>query len=270
MAARPRGTGDKRIAYPAKSGSGANDTLASEAQSAGPLEFVVQVERAYEALLEADFADAVAGLGGKLLYAGDLDAGGRALVVAANIAGAASLAVTADRTAQKQALRDGVADFLVNSLDEALRILKNQLRKREPVAVCVGLEPSAVESEMSERGVAPDLLRNDVTRAARGAQEQKTKWISWRVDSAPALWLPKIDMIAIDSLPQDAWRTRRWLRLAPRYLGRLADGFRVLHCDAPDAARIAGRIATASQNGEVGVGVALVSSIRAESLRSWK
>ena len=67
---------------------------------------------------------------------------GRALVVAANIAGAATLAATADRAAQKQALRDGVADFLVTSLDEALRILKNQLRKRETVAVCVALRPA--------------------------------------------------------------------------------------------------------------------------------
>ena len=58
------------------------------------------------------------------------------------------------RAAQKQAIRDGVADFLVNSLDEALRILKNQLRKRETVAVCVGLAPADVEREMKERGVA--------------------------------------------------------------------------------------------------------------------
>ena len=83
------------------------------------------------------------------------------MVVAANIAGAATLVATADRAAQRQAIRDGVADFLVNSLDEALRILKNQLRKRETVAVCVGLAPEAVEREMKERGVAPDLLRAD-------------------------------------------------------------------------------------------------------------
>ena len=115
--------------------------MASEAQSAEASEFVVRVERAYLALLATDLADAGIGLGGSLLYAGELDRDSRALIVAANIAGAASLAATADRTAQKQALRDGVADFPVNSLDEALRILKNQLRKREPVAVCVGLRP---------------------------------------------------------------------------------------------------------------------------------
>jgi urocanate hydratase len=258
------------ILRPAQSGNGAGEDLAPEAQSAGPLEFVVQVERAYEALAAAGAADAATGLGGKLLYAGELDADGRALVVAANIAGAASLAATADHNAQKQALRDGVADFPVNSLDEALRILKNQLRKREPVAVCVGLEPEAIENEMRERGVQPDLLRDDATRGGTDADDQRTKWITWTVDSGAALWLPKIDAIAIDCLPEEARWARRWLRLAPRYLGRLADGFRVLHCGEADATTIADRISNAGQSGEIGVAVALVASMRAESLRSWQ
>ena len=77
-------------------------------------------------------------LGGKLLYIGELDPAGRALAVAGNIAGVASLCASADPAIQKQAVRDGVVDFLVTSLDEALRILKNEIRKREPVAVCVG------------------------------------------------------------------------------------------------------------------------------------
>jgi urocanate hydratase len=247
--------------------------LVPEAQSAGPLEFVVQVERAYEALLATGCAGAIAGLGGKLLYAGELDVAGRALVVAANIAGAASLAVSAGRAAQKQALRDGIVDFPVNSLDEALRILKNQLRKREPVAICVGLDPAAVEHEMRQRGVQPDLLRGDAARAQLGGSDstqKPMKWITWTVDSAPAQWLPKIDMIAIESLPEEAWQTRRWLRLAPRYLGRLAEGFRVVHCGEADAATMADRITGASQSGDIGVAVALVASMRAESLRSWK
>ena len=150
--------------------------------------------------------DPETGLGGKLFYAGELDEEGRALVVAANIAGAATLAATADRAAQKQALRDGVADFVVNNLDEALRILKNQLRKRETVAVCVALPPSNVESEMNERGVSPDLLRRDVPVApfhealmlqenagvVVGRDEAPTELhssktpalVTWRVDSA--------------------------------------------------------------------------------------
>src|ERR1700726_5021742 len=65
-------------------------------------------------------------LGGKLLYVGELDEDGCALVIASNIAGSASLSAIANPAAQKQAIRDGVIDFLVTSLDEALRILKNE------------------------------------------------------------------------------------------------------------------------------------------------
>jgi hypothetical protein len=123
--------------------------------------FVSHVERAYAGLMQTGAArlSAAAGkepdLGGKLLYAGELDDAGRELVVAGNIAGAASLAASADLSAQKQAIRDGVVDFLVTSLDEALRILKNEIRKHETVAVCVGAAPDAVEREMLERGGLP-------------------------------------------------------------------------------------------------------------------
>ena len=52
-------------------------------------------------------------------------------------AGAATLTASASAEAGKQAMREGVVDFLVTTLDEALRILKNEVRKHETVAVCV-------------------------------------------------------------------------------------------------------------------------------------
>src|SRR3954447_15148632 len=90
----------------------------------------------YYSLLMAQAETQAAGepcLGGKLLYAGNLDENGRALVIAANIAEAASLCASADPVAQKNAMRDGVVDFVVTNLDEALRILKNEIRKRQGV-----------------------------------------------------------------------------------------------------------------------------------------
>ena len=120
------------------------------------LNFALAVERFYTALVATANADTAAqdplanselepGLGGKLLYAGLLDEVGRNLVVAANIAGAATLAASPDPAAQKQAVRDGVVDFLVTSLDEALRILKNEIRKHETVAVCVAAAPDDLQ-----------------------------------------------------------------------------------------------------------------------------
>ncbi|HEY1901300.1 MAG TPA: hypothetical protein VGG56_02640 [Terracidiphilus sp.] len=240
------------------------------------LHFVLEVERFYAALIQ--FADSslewdagvAPGLGGTLFYAGELNPQVRALLIAANIAGAASLAVTADSAAQKQAIRDGVADFLVNSVDEALRILKNEVRKREAVAVCIAADPQAVEREMLERGVLPDLLPpfvppsaspfafgQGVPRVEPSPAPASQSLVTWRVASAPVQWLPKLDALFIDYLhalpgPQ-ASAGRNWLRLSPRYLGRLAQGIRVLHC-APDAAReFIARAQNAVDRGEIPV-----------------
>lgn len=130
------------------------------------LSFTCDVFNLYlELMSDADSSHGM-GLGGKLLFAAELDERGRALVVAGNVAGAASLAASADAIAQKDAVRDGVADFLVTSLDEALRIVKNEIRKHETVAVCIGLAPDVVEREMLERGVLPHANAHQNTKFA--------------------------------------------------------------------------------------------------------
>jgi urocanate hydratase len=204
------------------------------------------------------------GLGGKLFYVGELDPQGRTLVIGANIAGATSLSATADAAAQKQALRDGVIDFLVTSLDEALRILKNQVRKREAVAVCVAAAPETIQWEMLERGVLPDLVRPAdepsahspfVSQGARQiltrTQQDNSALLTWRVASAPAQWLHKLDAIALECVPPEDWPVRRWLRLAPRYLGRLAQGTRLLICDRAVSADFIERVREQVERGVI-------------------
>ncbi|MFY9855734.1 MAG: hypothetical protein WAK26_17835 [Terracidiphilus sp.] len=242
--------------------------MATHPNPHGALEFALQVERLYAALASAALAQSVTdkepSLGGKLLYAGSLDAEERALLVAANIAGAASLAVSADAEARKQAIRDGVVDFLVTSLDEALRILKNEIRKRTTVAVCVATEPQAAEADfagqMIERGVRPDIA----WPIDPGALETDHLLLAWSVASDGARWLPKLDALAtscFDSvLGSDAATARRWLRLAPRYLGRMARGLRVLRCDEETAVRFQQEIREQVERGEIGVNVDLWQS----------
>jgi hypothetical protein len=219
-------------------------------------------------------AESEPSLGGQLLYAGTLDEPGRALVVAANIAGAASLAATADAAAQKQAVRDGIVDFLVNSLDEALRILKNEIRKRGTVAVCAALPPEAVETEMHERGVEPDLVRsgtfpglfpgtpNELESASFGrleivpaASDADQVLLAWRVGFASAVWLPKLDALADECLTTSDASAKRWLRLAPRYFGRLTAGAHVLPCDPALADRFIGLVQAAIGRAEITVPV---------------
>ena len=246
--------------------------MALQPSSPDAFDFVAHVARAYASLVESRHADPESGLGGKLLYAGELNGNGRVLVVAANIAGAATLAVTAVTAAQKQALRDGIVDCAVTTLDEALRILKNQLRKRETVSVCVAADPVAVEREMKERGVLPDLLRNDVHLARphdvlqlhEGESDETDPrkipaLVTWRAGSALARDLAVLDETALACLDPEEWQSRRWLRLAPRYLGRLAQGQRVLETHREFAARFWERINQATERGQIAFAFEIVS-----------
>jgi hypothetical protein len=235
--------------------------------------FPLKVDRFYASLMR-HAPSGEAGLGGRLLYAGELGEEASALIVAANIAGSASLAATSEPGAGKQAIRDGVADFLVTTLDEALRILKNQVRKREPVAVCVAAEPATIEQEMLERGVLPDLVRDVELGAAtdRGADyggsaifiaplspAQNESIVTWSVDEAPTKWLPRLDAIALECLaPEEsasAPLAHRWLRFAPRYLGRLARNVRVLRCSTLTAHTIAERMHASIDSGKIPITV---------------
>jgi Urocanase Rossmann-like domain len=249
--------------------------------------FLTRVALSYATLLDTPLAHTETGLGGKLFYAAELDEEGRALLVAANVAGAATLAASADQDAQKQALRDGIADFVVTNLDEALRILKNQLRKRETVAVCIAQSPSEVESEMNQRGVAPDLLRSELSippshKALALDEGEETELdlgkipalVTWRVDSALPKDLALLDEIALaclDScldphldprLDANAWKSRRWLRFAPRYLGRLAHGLRLLDSNREFAARFLERLEERTDRDEIAFAFEIVSYFR--------
>jgi urocanate hydratase len=252
--------------------------MATNPNSPAVCEFTLQVERFYAGLMLAvkpdSASDCELGLGGKLLYVGELDEQARALLVAANIAGAATLVVSADAAARKQFMRDGVVDFLVTSLDEALRILKNEIRKRETVAVCVAVASVAVVAdfarEMQERGVVPDLVRPGTADSLEGQT-----LLCWRVASLPAIWLPKLDAIALDcleaslgapGLDSETWDSaRRWLRLAPHYMGRLAQGVRLLRCGQGSAANFIERMRKEVECGEIGVRVELRRSREGQS-----
>ena len=204
------------------------------------------VFRLYAGLLKG--CDPEVGLGGRLLWAGELGENGCNLMRAANIAGAASLGATADSGAMRYANRDGVADFLVNSLDEALRILKNEVRKGQAVSVGMSVEPAAAIAGMLERGVLPDLLPPAEWRdagemawfLAHGSQrvEVDSRLEGWTFRAwAPAP--PNFDMLAASALPADDYLNRRWLRLSPRYLGLAARQVRSFACTHDVQVRLA-------------------------------
>ena len=94
---------------------------------------------------------------GRLVFAWGEGVSASGLAAAVSIAGGTSLLLDPDVAAVKRVFRAGGVDFVVNTLDEALRVLKNEIRKRRPLSVALeGAVQPALE-EMLERGVLPDL-----------------------------------------------------------------------------------------------------------------
>jgi urocanate hydratase len=109
---------------------------------------------------------------GKLVFSVGVGASGSGLAAAVSIAGGTSLVVDPNAAAVKAVFRSGGVDFVVNSLDEALRVLKNEIRKGTPLGVAVVAEVGPVVEEMRERGVVADLEWD-------GAVEPSARLVGW-------------------------------------------------------------------------------------------
>src|SRR3954454_5940495 len=102
-------------------------------------------------------------LAGKLIVSGGMGGMGGAQPLAATMTGACFLGIDPDPERIKKRLRSGYCDFMVNSLDEALRILKNAIRKKENVSVGLVGNCTEVIPELAERGVVPDILTDQTS-----------------------------------------------------------------------------------------------------------
>jgi len=157
-------------------------------------------------------------------------------MIAASIASAGTLCIEPEAKAVRASIRSGAIDFTVNNLDEALRALKNEIRKGLSIAVCLEADPQQILLEMKERGVQPDILclppeSNPAmeTFLQRGAfavtmqyrpSPHGQPFATWRVSELPGKWLPRIDEVIATILPSADTLRRQWLLRAPRYLGR--------------------------------------------------
>ena len=102
-------------------------------------------------------------LEGKLIVSGGMGGMGGAQPLAATMNGAAFLGIDVDPERIKKRLKTGYCDFMVNTLDEALRILKNAVRKKEAVSVGLVGNCADVIPELADRGVVPDLLTDQTS-----------------------------------------------------------------------------------------------------------
>jgi hypothetical protein len=96
--------------------------------------------------------------GGGLILSLGLNPEGAALSIAANIVGAVSLAIDNNPAYLRETIRSGACDFVVNTLDEALRAMKNELRKQAPLSVALQADPFLTLAEIFHRGLSPQLF----------------------------------------------------------------------------------------------------------------
>jgi urocanate hydratase len=102
-------------------------------------------------------------LAGRLVVTGGMGGMGGAQPLAATMNGAAMMCVEVDPERIKRRLKTGYCDIMVNSLDEAVRILRNAVHEKK--AVSVGLVGNCAEvlPEMVRRGIVPDLLTDQTS-----------------------------------------------------------------------------------------------------------
>jgi urocanate hydratase len=214
-------------------------------------------------------------LAGEFIVADGLRGAAARLPLASLLAGACFLGVDADPEAAKELLRRGQCDFVVNQLDEALRILKNELRQKAAVAVCLTGDVAVVLAEMVERGVAPDLLlqtppadasaaSNDLQGSAEklaatgtvlhpipqeidGAEPGLTEWL---LPHGNAAMLARVDAVALSLLPSADRKRRRWLE-ASRYIPRQIPPARVCQLNPEELERFVDAVAGRIMSGEI-------------------
>jgi urocanate hydratase len=163
----------------------------------------------YETFAAAGRKHFQADLAGKLIASGGMGGMGGAQPLAATLNGAAFLGIDVDPGRIKRRVKTGYCDVMVNDLDEALRILKNAVRKRE--AISVGLVGNCADliPELARRGVVPDLLTDQTS-----AHDPIGGYIPQGLDPTQAADLRKVD--------PDSYRKRSLESMAKHVEGMLA------------------------------------------------
>src|SRR5499425_677085 len=153
-------------------------------------------------------------LSGKLIVSGGMGGMGGAQPLAATMSGAAFLGIDVDPERIKKRLKTGYCDFMVNTLDEALRILKNAVRKKEAVSVGLVGNCADVIPELAERGVknaydfpgfVPAYIR-PLFCEGRGP----FRWVALSGDPAD---IAVTDELVLELFPQNRILSR-WINLA--------------------------------------------------------
>src|SRR5690349_5164142 len=138
-------------------------------------------------------------LEGKLIVSGGMGGMGGAQPLAATMTDACFLGIDVDPERIKKRLRSGYCDFMVTTLDEALRMIKNAVRQKQNISVGLVGNCADIVPELAERGVVPDILTDQTS-----AHDPLNGYIPRGMSLEQALALRKSDPHAYQEKSLDA------------------------------------------------------------------
>ena len=157
--------------------------------------------------------------GGALVLSSGAGAASSGLAAAVSIAGGTTLVLDDNAETVKAAMRRGELDFVVNTLDEALRTLKNEIRQHRALSVGLIANVATVLQEIEERGVLPD-------KHYKPTPEPLLRDSEHQISAANPTDLRAIDEQLLSLIPADDLVRRRWIQRAPQYLREARSGSR--------------------------------------------
>ncbi|MER2262072.1 MAG: urocanate hydratase [Psychrobacillus sp.] len=104
-----------------------------------------------------------ADLRGKLILTGGMGGMSGAQPLAGKMAGAVILVVEVDKKRIERKIKEGYCDYLVEDLDDALKMVKQLQNKKEPASIGLVGNCADIYREIYERGIVPDLVTDQTS-----------------------------------------------------------------------------------------------------------
>lgn len=138
-------------------------------------------------------------LRGKLILTGGMGGMSGAQPLAGKMAGAVILVVEVDKKRIERKIKEGYCDYLVEDLDDALRMAKELQEKKEPASIGLVGNCADVYREIYERGIVPSLVTDQTS-----AHDPLNGYIPNHMSLEEALKLRKVDPKAYEQKAKKA------------------------------------------------------------------
>ena len=138
-------------------------------------------------------------LRGKLILTGGMGGMSGAQPLAGKMAGAVILVVEVDKKRIERKIKEGYCDYLVEDLDDALRMAKELQEKKEPASIGLVGNCADVYREIYERGIVPDLVTDQTS-----AHDPLNGYIPNHMSLEEALKFRKVDPKAYEQKAKKA------------------------------------------------------------------